>query len=141
MAWGRASYYGSGTGNPGEDPGVSKYNSAQLINERMHELWLECKRNYKNGHYKELNGVLDVVYTELYADTTPDQKEQIKTFDLNIAKYENELNKRHKTFSEKKLWESRYVIEIKQKWLFLKFLEKKQGIGKAYRDEFEDDFD
>ena len=133
--------YNSGaTGNPGDDPGVSKYNSAQLINQRMHELWIECKRNWRNGHMKELNGVLDVVYTELYADATPEQRKQIGEYDINISNYEIEMNKCRKNF-ERKSWESKYVFEIKQKWLFLKFLEKKQGIGKAYQDESEDDID
>lgn len=123
-----------------DSPGVSKYNSAQLINQRMHNLWLECLNAWKIGNLEKLNDLLDVVYTELYSDSTKDQREKMKKFDASISNLQNILRacKNSKNYFSLK---SKHALEIKHKWFFLKTLEKGQGIGKAYRDEFEDDFD
>ncbi|HUS50118.1 MAG TPA: hypothetical protein VMZ91_08125, partial [Candidatus Paceibacterota bacterium] len=121
-------------------PGVSKYNSAQLINQRMHNLWLECLREWKQGNLEKLNDLLDVVYTELYSDAKKEQRIQIRKLDTNISQMQSTLKSCRNPKEYLKL-KARYALEIKHKWLFLKTLEKGQGIGKAYRDEFEDDFD
>jgi len=141
MAWAKSNWGATYTPDVGaDDPGVSKYNSAQLINQRMHNLWLECLREWKCGDLNKLNDLLDVVYTELYSDAKKEQREQIRKLDANISQMQSTLRSR-KNLKDYFSIKSRYALEIKRKWLFLKTLEKSQGIGKAYRDEFEDDFD
>jgi hypothetical protein len=140
MAYWNSGKFSQGLGSPGNDPGVSAFNSASYINQRMHNLWVECKRAWRTGYMDELNGILDVVYTELYADATPEQVKKIKEFDSNIVQFGFKIRSA-KNLKERKEWEMKHAMEIKEKWLYLKLLEKKQGIGKAYKDKFEDDFD
>ena len=106
----------------------------------MHNLWLECLREWKQGNLEKLNDLLDVVYTELHSDAKKEQRIHIRELDVNISQMQTILKSQRNPKEYMKL-KSRYALEIKHKWLFLKTLEKGQGIGKAYRDEFEDDFD
>ena len=123
-----------------DSPGVSKYNSAQLINQRMHELWLECKRAWRSANLTELNDILDVVWTELYADSSKEHIQHMVVLNKQIIKLKIDMKfcKNPKAFM---ICKSNLSTHITNKWLFLKALEKKQGIGKSYRDEFEDDFE
>jgi len=122
------------------DLGVSKFNSSQLISFRLNNSFISCRRHWNNGNYEELNNELVVIWTELYADASKDQRKKYNEIEEAIGKYFKLMNE-SKSKSEHYRNRLLYINEIKWKWLFLKVVEKSQGLGKAYRDEFEDDFE
>jgi hypothetical protein len=125
---------------PAGEPGVSKYNSGMLTNQRLHNLWVKCQNRWELGFMDKLNDILDLVWVELYADSTPEQQEAIRNFDKSICELTERI-KLTKDLKERVLINARLAIMVKNKFLFLKTVEKKQGRGLAYKDEFEDDFD
>jgi len=138
MGWNKG-----GWGAQAEDPGVSKYNSGMLTNQRLHNLWLFCQKHWRSGELSNLNDCLDLVWVELFADSTKEQRETIANFDksiLELTKKSKELIKR-KSAIDVANNKAMMALTIKDKFLFLKTVEKKQGRGLAYKDEFEDDFD
>lgn len=119
----------------------SKINTGGLINLRLHDVYQKIYRYWENGRIDDLNFLLDIVWSEFYADATPEQRGTIEKHDENIVNFKNEKIRSGKDRIGLLRAHGKYVNEIKKKWLFLKTIEKKQGLGKAYVDEFEDDFD
>lgn len=124
-----------------EETDVSKINAAGLINLRVQESWGACRRNYNNGEYDELRDELSALWPEFYADATKEQKEELKEIDKAIA---TATKNRNASVGKRKQWlyfNIKYKHAVYQKWLFLKLLEKGQGVGKAYIDKDADDWD
>ena len=121
------------------DPGVSKFNSAQLTNQRLHNHFMAAATRWNGGRFDELNNVLDLIWVELFADADEKQRKFIEKVDDKIMEYHNKMmvSKKRKEFLTNN---NLYAREIYKKFLFLKTVEKVQGMGKAYRDELEDDF-
>ena len=139
--WGRHYAEDGGGGDATQGTlGMSKFNSAGLINQRMHNLWLKCQRAWEKGELILLNDILDIVYTELYSDSTKPQKELMTKLDKKVldASIKMKNSKNGKDYSTNK---TAYALRLKKKWLFMKVLEKNQGIGKSYKDMSEDDFE
>ena len=121
-------------------PGVSKYNSGMLTNQRLHNLWVACQSHWRKGEIDKMNDCLDLVWVELYADAVPLHQEAITKFNKDILTYTENLRVIRNP-KEIRSVKSNLAITVYNKLLFLKKVEKKQGRGLAYKDEFEDDFD
>jgi hypothetical protein len=128
--------------NPNEEyTATSRINTGGLINLRLHEIHRKVYLNWENGRFLDVNTMLDIIWSELYADASPEHKEEIKKLDDEILEYSNQKIRFKKDRPEVLKAHAKMVGKIREKWLFLKTVEKKQGLGKAYVDEFEDDFD
>jgi hypothetical protein len=133
--------YGGDINLQAEDQDVSKINAGGLINLRVQDSWNVCHRYYKDGDYEGLRDELTALWTEFYADATLDQKKKLIKIDKRISKC---LWERNRSMTDKKRWmhfNIRYKHAVYTKWLFLKTLEKSQGIGRAYRDPGQDDWE
>jgi len=134
MAWKK--HYQETTAD--EDAGVSGWHSSSLIARRMHEFYMAFARLWRNGLFPECNDVLDLVWGEMIADAKKEERERIREFDAHLAEINCNLQKsRGKNLKCR----AEFAICVKEKFYYLKVLEKNQGLGKMYRDEFEDDFD
>jgi|GEM_PF-4515681 hypothetical protein len=142
MVWKKnyGSYGGYNNFGSDDDVGVSKWHSATLINQRLHNIWLVCQKKYVTGEMEGLNDYLDMAWTELFPDATQEQKEQMEKFDKDIFDLSMQKLKAKKV-QEHRILKCKHALRVKSKFLFLKFLEKKQGLGKSYQDKFEDDID
>lgn len=125
----------------GEEQDISKINSAGLINLRVQNSWGSCVRYYNNGQFDDLRDELNALWPEFYADATKPQRQEHGKIDKNISQA---LRDRAKNIKRKKAWlfyNFRYKHAVYRKWLFLKTLEKAQGLGKAYIDPDADDWE
>ena len=120
---------------------VSKFNAAQLINIRIQGSWNTCRSLWKQGRFDELRDELNSLWTEFYADAMKDQVETIQTLDKEIVESLNQRNKNIRSPARWSHFNTNYKKAIFTKWLFLKQVEKKQGVGKAYVDKEADDWD
>ena len=119
---------------------ISKINAAQLVNMRIQNSWLACRRMWNDGKFKDLNNELNFLWTEFYADASKQELEKMDNLNKEISKYTTAmLNEKDK----RKLMRHNQFLNhtVMQKWLFLKTCEKKQGVGRAYVDKDEDDFE
>ena len=69
----------------GADEGLSKYNSASLMNMRLNNLWILVNEHARKAHYSEWSAILDRVWCELASDVKKDSDEE-KTKDA-ILRY------------------------------------------------------
>ena len=121
---------------------LSKFNSAKLINMRLHNLWLDCTNHSRKGKFLGWNADLDRVWCELAADEE-EGNDNFKRFD----KFNDELRainpimnwKSSEGFSdaespdpEKK---NKQYKKLMDKEIFLRTLMHKQGKGTAYQDD------
>ena len=104
---------------------VSKFNSTLAKLERLDEAWRRMHTAVRNGRFLQWNVELDRVFCEL----TPVDKEHKKKF--------NEFKKK---IAEAKHDAQNLYEVLFEKEVFIREVEDKQGLGKAYKDEFEDDF-
>jgi len=144
MAWQRNYNWGAQT--PQEAMGdVSRINAAQLVNMRLQNYWRDCGHLWKRARFNEAYDILSLLWTEFYADATEDERKEVERLDKEVDLF---INKRNNVVKQngknKKMWlyyHRLYLQSIFNKWLFLKTLEKKQGVGRAYIDKDEDDFE
>lgn len=120
---------------------VSKINAAGLINLRIQDAWNSCRLHYVRGDFNALRDELMGLWAEFFADAKPEQVKRIKDLDIEIAKAINGMSSRSKNKKSWLLNSGRYKRYIYRKWLFLKTLEKSQGVGKAYYDPGQDDWE
>jgi len=133
-------FYNNKINNPESDVDVSRFNTGAFINQRIHNSCLQCRNHWVNGRFRELNTELDAMWMEFCADATKDQEARMVVIDKQIADaYIKAATSKDKTEIRVALY--LFKSTIKTKWQFLKKVEKSQGLGKSYRDEFEDDFD
>jgi len=124
-----------------EETDVSKINAAGLINLRVQESWGACRRYYNDGDYNSLRDELAALWPEFYADATSQQVREFNNLNKAIAL---SLKERWNNRKNKKQWlyfNIKYKAAVYQTWLFLKTLEKAQGVGKAYIDADRDDWE
>ena len=145
MAYGNTSNaYGSYGGSGGsfltQGVDVSRINAAGIICIRVQNCWTKCGRLFDAGNFDGLRDALNILWTEFYADATKEQRKTIIDLDNKILKSVI-LRARHKKNGKYLFYNELYKKCVYDKWLFLKTLEKAQGIGKAYVDKDEDDWD
>jgi hypothetical protein len=120
-----------------EDSGVSsKINAAGLINLTLERLWIDSYNAMANGNYFLWNIKLDSIWAILGGDETEDS-EIVKQFnDLDLKIHENGgWNKGSKGFViENKGNMSLQYLLLRNKSIFLRRLQNKQGKGTAYDD-------
>jgi len=126
---------------------MSSYNSAGNLIKRLDSLWETAHRDVRGGNYLDWNTVLDRLWLEVSGDLQMDAKEHtmmdainqeiIKLCPLTTGNTSG-FNKKTKEFYERV---SKQYLAIKKKERLIKFMEGKLGLGKAYVDEFEDDWD
>jgi len=95
----------------------SDINTGMTIAMRLNELWAKCNLAYHTAQWARLNSILDTIYFEMSDDITPDDIKNYTRLNFFI------LNENVSPF-----W-------ITQKWIFMKKLQKSQGLGKKYYDE------
>lgn len=127
----------------------SKINAAGIINDRVQALWSRANTASIQGNFLMWNAFLDSLWQEFAADaqqnkkdedsdeTTFDkiQKKLVKSNFFSINEEKEGFHVLSKTDLEKKR-EHRQILS--EKHIFLKKLEKKQGRGGAYKDEYEE---
>lgn len=130
----------------GADEGLSKYNSASLMNMRLNNLWILVNEHARKGHYNEWNAALDRIWCELASDVKENSDEEKYFININTelgnlglkswgAKGFNILD-----YKEKLSMTKQYMVLMKKE-IFLRRLQNKQGKGTAYYDESDDDWE
>ena len=127
---------------------VSSYNSSELKNLQLHDLWRCANTACINGLYDRWNTYLDLIFGELVGDIILDKKGNCK----EDGDY-NGFNKRLKETGSLKIGDIKgfksnkntnrdvqYNI-LQEKHIWLKRLQTKLNRGTRFKDEFEDDFD
>lgn len=126
---------------------LSSYNSAGNTIKRLDSLWEIAHRDVRNGNYLDWNIVLDRLWLEVAGDLKLDSIEHKQMNDIifeliplmpltngNLIGF----NKRPKGYYD--LISKQYLV-LRKKEMLIKFMENKLGMGKAYVDEFEDDWE
>lgn len=108
----------------------SRYNSALLKLGRMNESWMTCRRHWRVGDYVSLYDELRLIWKELVADATKDQKEEFKKY---VNNYKNKLKEKNFLTLKQEIFEI-----LSELWDFLTVVEKEQGLGKSYINPEED---
>lgn len=126
---------------------LSSYNSGGNTILRLHNLWEVAHKDVRNGNYLDWNIILDRIWLEIAGDIKTDAPENIemnllnseivKLLPLSIGNI-NGFNKRK---SQDMVKISKQYLLLRKKELLVKRTENKAGMGKAYVDEFEDDWD
>lgn len=109
---------------------TSKYNEAQLQIQRLHNLWVDFKRYFRENDFYYVDKTLENIWIELYPDAK--KKKGKPYFDyidrINIAIKEAKNNQ--------------FLLEfLKIKATFLKSLQDAVGKGGVYEDRSESDFE
>jgi len=140
MAWSGTSYNNPSASYLSQGIDISRINAAGIICIRVQNYWTKCGRLFDDGNFDGLRDSLNVLWTEFYADATQKQKDFVVAIDRKIK---NAMALRSQSGKNGKFahYDSTYKQLIYEKWLFMKTLEKAQGIGKAYIDKDEDDWD
>lgn len=124
-----------------EEEKISSYNSAALINIRLHEFWIDSANHKRDGKYLSWNGDLDAVWCELGGDIKDSDGNDIKWKKINqeLAKLSPILN--WDTYSQYinltralQLIQTQQYQKLMEKELFLRRLQNEQGKGTAYRE-------
>lgn len=122
----------------------SKINSAGLINSTLERLWMESYTAMATGDFSKWNTKLDSIWAILGGDQKAgdDEDKKIKKMDLEIYQTGNLSSPKSKGFSVVKNTNRplQYLL-LKEKSLYLRRLQNKQGKGTAYASDDEDDVD
>lgn len=129
-----------------EEEKISKLNSAGLINLTLENLFKEAYYYLVQGDYIKWNRKLDAIWCILGGDVQPGSQEEKDFLALEEKLYKTgTLGK--KTVGFKKMGEEsknssamQYLI-LRDKSLYLRRLQNKQGKGTAYYDSSDDDFE
>ena len=141
MAWKNNPYNNPNAGSISSGAGidVSRINAAGIICIRVQNYWRKCGQLFENGDFNGLRDAMNILWTEFYADATPNQKETVANLDIRIR--QTIILRSRAKKAKFVLYNELYKKLIYGKWLFMKTLEKAQGIGRSYVDKFEDDWD
>jgi hypothetical protein len=129
--------------NEVEDNTQSRINAAGLINSTLERLWIDSYNAMANGNYFLWNIKLDSIWAILGGDEKEDS-DIVKQFnELDLKIHENGgWNKGSKGFViENKGNMSLQYLLLRNKSIFLRRLQNKQGKGTAYENPDMDDFD
>jgi len=109
---------------------TSKYNEAQLQIGRLHNLWVDFKRYFRENDFYHVDKTLENIWIELY----PDAKRK------NEKLYFNCINKINDTIKEAR--DNTFLLGVlKIKATFLKSLQDSVGKGGIYEDTTESEFE
>jgi hypothetical protein len=122
----------------------SRLNAAGLINATLERLWMDCYNSMANGDYSKWNTKLDSIWAILGGDVREngDEDKKIQAMDLKIYETGSLKSKVGTGFAKKSNPNNamQYIL-LKNKSLFLRRLQNKQGKGTAYASDDEDDVD
>jgi hypothetical protein len=124
-----------------ESSDLSKINAAGIITIRLQKSWDSCRRSFTSGMFDALRDELMFLWTEFYADATPDQIKKVGEIKERIENNIKLKNVSRKSIKYWKYYSWCYKMAVYDLWLFMKTLEKGQGIGRAYIDKDADDWD
>lgn len=123
---------------------VSKFNTAALINSRLHNDWVESLNCLKTGKFNRCDLILNNIWIELAGDLENKEykaKElELKAIDKDIGTLsDNDTNSGFQESSkEEKQKRVKQYKKLVEKSLFLKRIEKLLGKGTSWIDEEED---
>jgi len=129
---------------------TSKYNTASLINARLHQSWLKFTLCIESGRFNQSDLILNSLWIELAGDleddeynSTKDKSDEInnRLFSYGLLRDGDNLkgfNSLEKQDVSNRTKQYKILIE---KALFLKRLEKRLGKGTAWNDDQEDAWD
>lgn len=124
---------------------ISDYNSANLINFRINNLWIDANKHSRSGLYGKWNADLDCLWDELAGDVQKDSSEEKEYDKLNKDVSEKLIELPTKsdplvdyTKEQKKKFTEIYII-LRKKSIFLRRLLNAQGKGTKYPED--DDFE
>ena len=125
---------------------ISRINSAGLTNITLENLWRECYAAMSKGDMVLLNRKLDAIWINLGGDCeeSGDEEKFIKDIDKKIYDLGSLSNKKigfSSKLTNSPLNTAKQYLLLKQKSLYLRRLQNKQGKGTAYAKQDEDDFD
>jgi hypothetical protein len=125
---------------------ISKINPAAIINITIEELWKDAYKALKRGDYSSWNRVLDCIWLILGGDVSPgdDDDKRYRQIEMRIGDT-GALSHKKQGFEiipddEAKTMAIQYYL-LKEKSLFLRRLQNKQGKGTAYDDGLDDYMD
>ena len=129
-----------------EESKTSKLNSGGSINLRLDELWKDAHKHSRHGMYSLWNADLDCIWSELGGEYDDDSKEIKKFNEINIklilTKNWNSNTHGFKKPSKEDRYEmARQYLLLRQKEMFIRRIQNKQGKGTAYSDGSEDDWE
>jgi len=129
-----------------EDEQISRINSAGLTNITLENLWRDCYNAMARGNLILWNRKLDAIWTNLGGDCKKNCNEEKEINELDKKIYDcGSLNNKKTGFSKtainSSLQSAKQYLLLKEKALFLKRLQNKQGKGTAYASDDEDDID
>lgn len=123
---------------------ISKFNTAALINSRLHNDWVESLNCLKTGKFNRCDLILNNIWIELAGDLeNKEYKEkeiELKNIDKEIGTLsDNDANSGFQESSkEEKQKRVKQYKKLVEKSLFLKRIEKLLGKGTSWVDEEED---
>jgi len=126
---------------------ISSYNSAGNTIKRLDSLWESAHRDVRNGNYLDWNILLDRLWLEISGDLDEENEANKKMEEINteIIKLLPLSNGSPTGFNKKNTNDiiriSKQYLTLRKKEMLVKKMENKLGLGKAYVDEFEDDWD
>jgi len=125
---------------------MSRINAAGIINITLENLWKDCYNAMADSNLVRWNRKLDALWVILGGDVKKDGKEDEKMKDLDGKIYgTGSLNHKKTGFQKADDNESTKMslqyLYLKEKSLFLRRLQNKQGKGTAYASDDDDDFD
>ena len=131
-----------------EEDSMSKFNSASLQNQRLHNIWVEINKYRASSQNSKWNANLDTIWCELAGDVKKDSQEDIdfKKINKSLSEVGQVINwqategfkKIPKELIKKK---SNQYKELMEKEIFLRRLQNKQGKGTSYKDNSSDYLD
>jgi hypothetical protein len=130
-----------------EDYKMSSYNSAGNTIKRLDNLWEAAHKDVRVGNYLDWNILLDRIWLEVAGDLKEDAPENKQMDELNreIVKLlplaSGNMHGFNKRESKDILKMSKQYLLLRKKEMLVKRIENKLGLGKAYVDEMEDDWD
>lgn len=122
---------------------ISKINSAGIINVTIENLWRDVYGSMAKGDFLTWNRKLDSIWLILGGEGNSPEKEFNKIdLELHALGSLNPIKKGWDKSPEKNYeLRSQQYVKLREKSLFLRKLQNKQGKGTAYVNEDEDDFD
>lgn len=126
----------AGGGSPAQ---MSKYHSSFQKIDRLDESWKRCRTLWRGGQLESLNYELDAIWMELEADSSVDER---NTFLELSKKIETAISLQKRQTHPRKINFVGGVLArlLKKKWTHLFRVEKGQGLGKKYQEDYGDIF-
>ena len=130
----------------GDEEKLSRINAAGIINITLENLWRDSYSAMAEGNLLKWNRKLDDIWVMLGGDVKKDSEDdkEMKKIDMLIYKTGSLSHKKEgfgKIDSKEATTISLQYLYLKDKGLFLRRLQNKQGKGTAYSNEDDSDFD